>query len=99
MIPDYVHEHFKKYPIPHTDKRFTEVVRPAIVCKDGFVISVQASRSHYCTPKTNMTDRYIAVEVFSQKNGKWTRRWPEGWVSVEKVNKRIHRHGGPVYEP
>lgn len=29
-------------------------VRHAIMCQDGFVVSVQASRFHYCTPRENL---------------------------------------------
>lgn len=35
---------------------------PAIECADGFTMSVQASRSHYCTPR-NDVGPYTAVEV------------------------------------
>jgi hypothetical protein len=35
---------------------------PRIVCKNGFNLSVQASRSHYCSPKSD-TGSYTHVEV------------------------------------
>lgn len=35
---------------------------PAIVCKDGLILSVQASRSHFCFPKRDFGP-YTHVEV------------------------------------
>ena len=35
----------------------------AIVCADGFAMSVQASASTYCRPRVNSADRYQEVEV------------------------------------
>ena len=83
---DYVHEHFAKHA-PDTGKAFC--VRPAIVCADGTIYSVQASEGHYCNPKETGAARYASVEVWGPR-----RRDPEGWVSVRRVNRRIHRHGG-----
>ena len=36
--------------------------RPLIYCVDGFTMSVQASSTHYCSPRT-YTDEYSSVEV------------------------------------
>lgn len=30
-----------------------KLVMPVITCKDGFTISVQASKNHYCSPRTD----------------------------------------------
>lgn len=87
---DYVHEHFFRYP--------NQEVRPAIQCADGFQYSVQASDLHYCYPRQTGALEYYSVEVWGRTpSGRHTRTNPEGWVSVERVNRRIHRHGGPVY--
>jgi len=43
-------------------RRMGAVVRPRIVCKDGFSMSVQASRGHYCTPRNNLGP-WVEVEV------------------------------------
>jgi hypothetical protein len=92
-VPDYVHAHFAKYPLPGPVKGWAYNVRPAIICKDGFVISVQASASgHYCSPK-NDTGPYSTVEVL--KGGKKLFK-TESFVPVRNVNRRIHRHGGAV---
>lgn len=37
-------------------------LRPRIVCSDGFIISVQASYFHYCTPRNN-SGPYSHVEL------------------------------------
>jgi hypothetical protein len=34
-----------------------------VVCKDGFKMSVQASRISYCSPMTDYCDKYTEVEV------------------------------------
>ena len=38
--------------------RFKEVV-----CADGFSMSVQASETHYCSPRETGAEKYTAVEV------------------------------------
>ena len=86
MNTDYVHEHFAKHP---------GWKRPAIVCRDGYMVSVQASEFHYCSPKATDAERYHSVEVWATaRNDRPVTIDPEGWVSVEKVNARIARHGG-----
>lgn len=37
--------------------------RPRILCRDGFTLSVQASRGHYCSPKVTDSPYYISVEI------------------------------------
>ena len=39
-------------------QRFEEVV-----CADGFSMSVQASETHYCSPREDGAEKYTAVEV------------------------------------
>ena len=39
-------------------KHFEEVV-----CADGFSMSVQASETHYCSPRETGAEKYTAVEV------------------------------------
>ena len=39
-------------------KHFEEVV-----CADGFSMSVQASETHYCSPREDGAEKYTAVEV------------------------------------
>ena len=78
-------------------------VADRITCKDGIVLSVQASRTHYCTPRTNHGP-YSHVEV-----GYPTTIPPESWrqyadgdypnniyayVPVELVTAFTDSHGG-----
>tara|TARA_Y100000593_G_scaffold94784_1_gene195982 strand:+ start:1217 stop:1594 length:378 start_codon:yes stop_codon:yes gene_type:complete len=52
-----------------SDNRLTDLsespqpTRAAIICKDGFTMSVQASNYHYCTPKINDAKGYLEVEI------------------------------------
>ena len=95
-MKDYVHEHFARH---HGD-----MVRPRIVCADGFSLSVQASEEHYCTPRATGADRYDSVEIgFSGRpDGSLYRAnilrgggaGVAGWVPVDRVNRWIAYHGG-----
>ena len=48
-------------------KQFDRVMLPYVVCADGFVMSVQASGTHYCDPKANVCIICIANLQVSQK--------------------------------
>jgi len=37
--------------------------RAAVVCKDGFTMSVQASAYHYCSPRIHDAEGYLEVEI------------------------------------
>ena len=37
--------------------------RAAVVCKDGFTMSVQASAYHYCSPNIHNAESYTEVEI------------------------------------
>jgi hypothetical protein len=74
---------------------------PAIVCKDGLILSVQASRSHYSFPKEDVGP-YTHVEVgYPSKDIDELTHWEEQdstgiylYVPVEVVEKVIEDHGG-----
>lgn len=82
-------------------------VRPAVICKDGFQISIQASESHYCTPRTNTEKEYTAVELgypsepddiikeYAEDSDQLTRT-VYGWVPVTVVDELLEKHGGIV---
>jgi hypothetical protein len=86
----------------HPDYRF-DIVRPYLRCKDGFSMSVQASRSHYCFPKLD-GGPYTSVEVgfptekeellmpFSSEVCWWDNVY--GWVPLSVVQQVIDNHGG-----
>lgn len=93
---DYVHEHFAKYQ--------GQMVRPLITMKNGNTLSVQASRAHYCNPKSDDADMYSSVEVWfwrTKHTPKAFREYtsdgdPAGYVPVPVVNKYIAKNGGIV---
>ena len=49
-------------------------VRPRIVCNDGAMLSVQGSKTHYCSPRVDRITGYFEVEV-----GYPTVAPPESW--------------------
>lgn len=84
-------------------------VRPKIVCGDGLVLSVQASDTHYCEPRT-IYGPYCAVEIgFPSVEIPEIMEWAEspetptdtvyGWVPVEVVDAVIAAHGGIANAP
>jgi hypothetical protein len=78
-------------------------VRAHIICKDGFVVSIQASEHHYCSPKNNYGP-YEAFELgypsehedlldnHSEIPGKHDGVFP--YVPVNVVEAVINKHGG-----
>lgn len=93
MVHDFVHEHFKRNPLGSVEG-YAYGVRPALHCKDGTVYSVQASNGHYCSPKTNLAERYTLVEVAAYFP--CGRKSYRNFVPVETVNNWIANHGGPI---
>jgi hypothetical protein len=76
---------------------------PHILCKDETKLSVQASHTHYCTPRTN-DGPYTTVEV-GYPTATPPETWAEyadgdypsdvyGYVPVEMVKEFIDQHGG-----
>lgn len=79
-------------------------VIPAVECKDGFKMSVQASSSHYCLPRSDVGP-WTHVEVgfpsqvepmlweYAETPGAWTESvYPQ--VPIEMVAAVIEVHGG-----
>ena len=79
-------------------------VRPPVVCRDGFMMSVQASEGHYCFPRDN-AGPWVSVEVgfpsriepllweWAEEKGDWTDTvYPR--VPVEVVAAVVELHGG-----
>lgn len=101
---DAINDYLKR-----TNKTFDIGLYPLVHCKDGFTISVQASRHHYCTPRIDGADKYDAVELgFPSNEDSLITEYAEdpdtptdsvyGYVPVEIVNKLIEKHGGIIYE-
>ena len=77
---------------------------PEIVCADGFTMSVQASRTHYCSPRSDVGP-WQSVEIgfpsriepllwqYAESPGEWTNT-VYGYVPVELVAAVIEVHGG-----
>lgn len=86
----------------HKDDKYC--MRPKIVCKDGFSMSVQGSEGHYCSPRKTL-DYYISMEIGfpSQKEDlimEYTEQHEQptdtvyGWVPVGVIDDVIEKHGG-----
>tara|TARA_R110000787_G_scaffold118432_3_gene229264 strand:- start:121 stop:423 length:303 start_codon:yes stop_codon:yes gene_type:complete len=78
-----------------------------VECVDGFMMSVQASESSYCTPRINNAEKYTEVEVgFPNREEPLLSEWSEdpdnltgtiyGWVPTQVVTMVIAKHGGMV---
>jgi hypothetical protein len=83
-------------------------LRRAIVCRDGFRVSIQASSGHYCNPRDN-TGPWDEVELgypnanppeyimqYRDPSGEDPLNSVYGWVPIEDVAKMLDEHGGPV---
>ena len=90
---------------PRTNKL---LLRPRIVCNDGFSMSVQASQGCYCEPRLDLiSGEYLSVEV-GYPNQKEDILLPYvedesnptetvyGWVPIEVVESVIIKHCGIV---
>lgn len=81
----------------------------AMRCKDGFKISIQASRTHYCSPRTD-TGPWYKVELgfpsaepeFGIMEYAENPEDPTGtvyaYVPISKVEQLVNYHGGPDYD-
>ena len=93
----------KNYPFPFEHGRF-QLIRPRLVCKDGFSMSVQASQYHYCTPRVDGVVEYEEVEIGSlDTKEELLMPYAEDpdeyftvyrYVPVDIVNQLIEKHGG-----
>ena len=79
----------------------------AIVCKDGFTMSVQANEGAYCTPRIDFAANYTEVEVgFPSQKEDLLMKWAEspdsptetvyGWVPRTVITLVVAKHGGIV---
>ena len=81
-------------------------LRPRIQCADGFVVSVQASATHYCRPRDNNGVFYTAVECGFPSElppDSWMEYAEQDdtpldtvycWIPFELVAETIEEHGG-----
>ena len=86
-------------------------IRPRVKCKDGFEVSIQGSRYHYCSPRVNLEDGcYSQVElgypseIMSDEinqhaeNDEYLLETVYSYVPIELVEKEIQKHGGIDWE-
>lgn len=84
-----------------------QVLRPKVVCNDGFSISIQASETHYCEPRQSKISNYKSVELgFPSAEEELISEYAEdddltntvyGWVPVEIVDQLLKKHKGIDY--
>ena len=81
------------------------IINKAIVCADGFTMSVQAHQGAYCDPRVDNADTYTTVEVgFPSTREEMLMEWAESpnrptetvyaWVPTTVVRDVIAKHGG-----
>jgi len=80
---------------------------PRIVCKDGFSMSVQASKFNYASPRRDNAWPYYEVEVgfpsevepellYKAEDIENPTDTVYGWVPVELIEKIVEKHGGLI---
>lgn len=105
-----VKEFMKTYKITGKYSKYGSICsekRPALVCKDGFTISVQANEYCYCHPRKFNLDEYEEVELgFPNMADDLILDYAEdpedptetvyGYVPIELVEELVAKHGGIV---
>ena len=71
-------------------------MRTPILLADGTIISVQASSTHYCSPRSDAAFAYGMVEIEVVKPNDPEYRHNEGWVNAERLLSMIIKHGGAI---
>lgn len=66
---------------------------------DGFEISIQASKYHYCLPRKDLADSYSSFELgYASEFEPLLEAYREGdifpWVPAEIVDLLVEKHGG-----
>lgn len=100
LTMNYVQEFFNAHPITEPN-----TVRPRIVCKDGWSISVQATEYAYCTPRRDNDFHYLDVECGYPSSAEdllmpyaeetdYPTNTVYGYVPIQIINGIIEKHGG-----
>jgi hypothetical protein len=74
-------------------------MRTPILCTDGTIISVQASSTHYCSPKSDAAYAYGSVEIlinYPNDPEHYNNGEIQGWVTPSEVLELINEHGGII---
>ncbi len=85
-----------------------QVLRPRVLCPDGYTVSIQAGRGLYCEPYANLKDgNYVEVELgYPNKADELILEYAEcpesptgsvyGYVPIKIVEELCKKHGGIV---
>ena len=102
---DFLEATYHVINVPEIDYSYLEV-RPRVHCVDGFSISIQASKSHYCDPRDDLEGgEYRMVELgFPSEPDELITPYAEsehdltgtvyGFVPTYIVNELLYKHGG-----
>jgi hypothetical protein len=104
IVVSQIQSHFKAHAV-FSDGDFAMLSE--IVCADGFKMSVQASRFHYCHPRETLrSGEYNAWEIgfpsdgddflapYAGSSGDAPTKSVFGWVPTYVVDAIIAKHGG-----
>lgn len=91
--------------LAHTykDVSYRVLVRNPVICADGFRISIQGSRAHYCVPRKLVPGgEYEKLELgFPNIEEPLLREYEDHgifpYVPIEVVEQVIEKHGGIVW--
>ena len=103
-VKEFLATTIESHKYPFSDEIIQEI-RPRLLCNDGFSISVQASKFHYCSPRLDGIQDYEAVELgYPSMEDELINEYAEddwnytetvyGYVPIEVVEKLIEKHGG-----
>ena len=103
-VKEFLATTIKSHKYPFSDEVIQEN-RPRLLCNDGFSISVQASKFHYCSPRLDGAQDYEAVELgYPSMEDELINEYAEddwnytetvyGYVLIDVVEKLIEKHGG-----
>lgn len=99
------HKKYRKITESPSGPEYTRQMVPYVVCKDGFTLSVQASYTHYCSPREVDADFYDEFEIgFPSEeehllmpfceNEEQPTQTVYGFVPVKVVDRVLAKHGG-----
>lgn len=107
---DQLQSHLSAEPVQlGTSGYYTKEMAQRVICKDGISLSVQASHTHYCAPRSD-SGPYYEVEVGFPSivpPQSWMTRCEDesnptetvyGYLSIDLVAKFIDEHGGMDFE-
>ena len=86
---------------------FNDRMYKAVICKDGFRISIQAGSSKYSSPRSSNAEKYEALELgYPSHKDDLILGWAEqpemptqtvyGYVPVNTIYLLLTKHGGVV---